>query len=352
VDDSLRAVRPLLLKRRTFKWTAYRSREAPIVAGALALDVGRFTARLLASAPITFRDTGEGVGLSASVTRRFHQTPSSAYVRRVPLVSSLAAAWWHRSQAAAFRRAFDELGPPVIAGEAVPISLPQTNDLRAYGLGDAFTEEMFQCCRTSKFKVLGYQDVYARVLSHIRGRNVRLLEVGIGVADPHAPSGMSRNHRAGASLTGWAHYFAGSEIHGADVDRRALVDTDLYRTHYVDQRDPTTLKGLGRELGAPLDVVIDDGLHTPEANANTVSAFLPLLRPDGVLVVEDILPEFDFLWHDIGLRLRPGYRMRFYPSTALRQERGPGGQAGIAVFARANSAPTSAATGGRSGRVV
>ena len=292
------------------------------------------------------------MGLSRYATRRFHQTLLSAAVRRAPLVRSLAAAWWHRSQAAAFQRAFDELGPPIIAGEVVPITLPEIGDLRSYGLGDAFTEEMFQWCRTSKFKVHGYQDVYARVLSHIRGRNVRLLEVGIGVADPHAPSGMEKDHRAGASLTGWAHYFAGSEIHGADVDRRALVDTDLYRTHYVDQRDPTTLGGLGRELGAPLDVVIDDGLHIPEANANTVTAFLPFLSPDGVLVVEDILPEFDSLWHDIGLHLRPEYRMRFYPSTALRQERGPGELAGIAVFARANPAPTSATTRGRSGLVV
>lgn len=98
--------------------------------------------------------------------------------------------------------------------------------------------------------------------------------------------------------------------------------------------------------------MIDDGLHIPEANANTVTAFLPFLSPDGVLVVEDILPEFDSLWHDIGLRLRPDYRMRFYPSTALRQERGPGELAGIAVFARANPAPTSATTRGRSGLVV
>jgi hypothetical protein len=277
---------------------------------------------LVASASIISHDSGDSVGFSAYVTRRFHQTRLSAAVRRFPLVRSLATAWWHRSQAAAFQQAFDELGPPVIGGEVVPITLPEIRDLRAYGLGDAFTEEMLQGCGTSKFKLFGYQDVYARVLSQIRGRSIRLLEVGIA---------------AGASLTGWAHYFEGSEIHGADVDRRALVDTDLYRTHYVDQRDPTALDGLVRELGAPLDVVIDDGLHIPEANAHTVAAFLPLLSPDGVLVVEDILPEFDFLWHAVGLRLRPEYRMRFYPSTALRHERGSG-ELGIAVFARANSA--------------
>ena len=316
------------------------------------MDIGRFAPGLLASASITFEDAGDSVGLSAYLTKRFHQTRLSAAVRGLPLARSLAAAWWRRSQTAAFQRAFDELGPPVIAGEAIPITLPQAGDLRAYGPGDAFTDEMFRWCRTSKFKFLGYQDVYARVLSHIRGRSVRLLEVGVGVADPRAPSGMQNNHLAGASLTGWAHYLAGSEIHGADVDRRVLVDTDLYRTHYVDQRDPTTLGRLARELGPPLDVVIDDGLHIPEANANTVAAFLPLLSPDGVLVVEDILPEFDFLWHNLALRLRPEYRMRFYPSTALRQERNPGELTGMAVFARANWAPSHATTAAWCGLVI
>lgn len=195
---------------------------------------------------------------------------------------------------------------------------------------------MVQWCKTTKFELLGYQDVYARVLSQIRNRRVRLLEVGI---------------LAGASLTGWAHYFEGSEIHGADVDRNALVDTDRYRTHYVDQRDPTTLRGLVAEIGMPLDVVIDDGLHIPEANANTAAAFLPLLSPDGVLIVEDILPEFDFLWHNVGLLIGPEYRIRFYPSAALRQGGVPV-QLGIAVFARANSAPVSAPAGGRSGPVA
>lgn len=279
------------------------------------------------------------MGLSEYLTSRFHQTPVSRAVRRIPGVRAAGQAWWQGTQARIFYSAFDGLMAPEMPGSPrTTVELPGNEAMKtgaAAGVGDAFTAEMGQWCNTSKFVLLGYQDVYGHILRHLRANHVRLLEVGIGVADPHAPSGMQQNHQAGASLVGWSHYFADSEIHGADIDRRTLKDTDRYRTHYVDQRDDSSLQDLAVELGAPLHVVIDDGLHTPEANAKTVAAFLPLLAPDGVFVVEDILPEFDDLWLGLGGRLRSEYRLTYYPSTLLRQQRKPTDRAGMAVFTRA-----------------
>lgn len=252
-------------------------------------------------------------------------------------------------QAAAFWSALDTIaagdasGAPAVAPDVPMPDQVAGRDAGTVEAGDRFAAEMAQWCATTKFQVaspwaMGYADVYGRALGHLRHRPIRLLEIGIGINDPNAPSGMQATHQVGASLLGWSNYFPQGEIHGADVDRRALVSTDRYRTHFVDQRDRASLNALALTLGSPLDVVVDDGLHTPEANANTIATFLPMLSADGVLVVEDILEEFGNLWHALSRRLRTEYRVTYFPASCLRQMRGPGTHAGIAVFTRAVSA--------------
>jgi len=207
--------------------------------------------------------------------------------------------------------------------------------------GEEFSREMAQWCSTSKFLSVslrpdscGYQDIYAQILKKLRGRDVRLLEIGIGINDPAVKSGMTVDHRPGASLLGWSNYFPGAEIHGADIDRRCLIDTDHYTTHFADQLDPQSLQRLARELGGGFDLVVDDGLHTPEANANVMAAFLPLLRPHGIMVIEDILMDFEPLWSGAAKYLPRGYRLDYFPSAVLRQSRGPRSEVGFAVLTR------------------
>lgn len=185
-------------------------------------------------------------------------------------------------------------------------------------------------CETSKFVSLGYQDVYARVLRHLRSTPVRVLEIGIGVNDPFAASGMSTQHLPGASLIGWSNYFREAELFGADVDRRVLGTNPYYKAHWVDQRNPESLYALAEMIGAPLDLIVDDGLHTAEANGNALAALLPLLSSRGVMVIEDILPEYNELWERVSDWLRPEYQVRFFPGYVLRSDR----LEGMAVFWR------------------
>ena len=273
-----------------------------------------------------------------NVKHRLHQTPLSRTVRKLPGIRSVAMRWWLSSQGKSFKSAFEGVSAPVTPFDhsRVLVDVPTVEDIRSHDArtvarGEEFSAEMARWCSTSKFQTLGYQDVYGRVLSHLREASPRVIEVGIGVNDPNAPSGMEAGHRPGASLVGWANYFPGGDIHGADVDPRVLVDTDIYRTHFVDQRDACALADLAAEIGAPLDLVVDDGLHTAEANALTVAALLPLLSSHGVLVVEDILEEYDPLWHGLSSWLRREYRVTFFSNKDLRSYR----EGGLAVFWRA-----------------
>ena len=288
------------------------------------------------------------MGFSEELTTRFHQTRLSGFVKRAPGISAVAQRWWIREQTKYFREALSTLGPPLDsapteAGSSqvlIPSLTDARNKLPEYvAAGEAFSDAMSEWCSTSKFisisrepESLGYQDVYAPILSHLTDCGARVLEIGIGVNDPHARSGMSYDHQPGASLRGWSYYLKGSEVHGADIDRRVLVDTDRYTTHYVDQLDVPSIRALAQEVGAPLDLIVDDGLHTPEANANVMTVLLPSLSPIGVMVVEDILPEYDPIWESLGGLLPSAYRCDFFPSRVLRQYRETGG--GIAVITR------------------
>jgi len=292
------------------------------------------------------------MNVARRIIHRLHQTPLSRAIRRSATLSHFVRRWWVASQSRIFLSVLRKIGPPQLPQSnaarehrALP-SVPALNQAIAklpqyVSAGEAFSAEMATFCSTSKFLSVtarqdscGYQDIYAGILLHLRGQAIKLLEVGIGVNDPSAPSGMARDHVPGASLVGWSRYFPNSEIHGADVDPRCMHHSEGYETHLVDQLDPGTLLKLAADLGSCFDVVVDDGLHTPEANVNVMAAFLPLLAPDGLMVIEDISSEFDALWFQAQSEMPLPYKLTYFPSSVLRQFRGPGGQCGIAVVVR------------------
>jgi hypothetical protein len=292
------------------------------------------------------------MNITRLVIHRLHQTPLSRAIRRSPTLNHFAERWWVASQSRIFLQGLRGIRAPqgspsgaTPAGQSPP-SIPPLEDavakLPAYvAAGEDFSAEMARHCSTSKFLSVtvrrdscGYQDIYAQILRHLRGKAAKMLEIGIGVNDPTSPSGMPAEHVTGASLVGWSRYFPGGEIHGADVDPRCMQQSESFTTHLVDQRDPASLERLGDRIGGDLDLVVDDGLHTPEANINVMAAFMPLLAPTGLLVIEDISAEFDTLWFRAQKEMPSEYTMTYFPSSVLRQFRGAGGQGGIAVIAR------------------
>jgi hypothetical protein len=95
--------------------------------------------------------------------------------------------------------------------------------------------------------------------------------------------------KKGGSLVLWRELFdERSFIYGMDVN----PDVPLFtRDGHVKVLvlDSTDAVQVGRALrGLRFDVIIDDGLHTPEAQLGTFRALLPFLAPDGVYVIEDV----------------------------------------------------------------
>lgn len=290
------------------------------------------------------------MAITRDAMNRLYQTRFSRALRKSPTASYAAQRWWSHTQLEYFKNVCQTIGQPSLSYtaniEPPAVEVPTLGEVVAklpeYVLaGQRFSDEMAQWCSTSKFlsytartDSTGYQDVYAQILKNLRGHPIRMVEIGIGVNDPSVVSGMSADHRPGASLEGWCGYFPGSEVHGADVDRRCLIDTENYKTHFVDQRDPSSLRDLAHKIGGGFDLVVDDGLHTPEANVNVMAAFLPLLNPHGIMVVEDVMTDFEPLWLSASDFLPTHYELAYFPHSVLRQLRGYRGQCGIAVITR------------------
>jgi SAM-dependent methyltransferase len=134
-----------------------------------------------------------------------------------------------------------------------------------------------------------YTTVYSVLFKKYRTRPARIFEMGLGSNDPDIPFTM-RNGRPGASLRGWRDLFPRAYVYGADIDHDSLFQEERIKTFYCDQLDPAVIRQLWSQpdLRDPLDIIIDDGLHTLEGNTCLLEASLDRLSPGGVYVVEDI----------------------------------------------------------------
>jgi hypothetical protein len=155
-----------------------------------------------------------------------------------------------------------------------------------------------------------YTQVYSAVFKGWFDRPLRMLELGLGTNNPAMLSNMGVFGAPGASLRGWRDLFPQASIYGADIDRGILFEEDRIKTFYCDQLDQSSILKVWSDpaLRAGADIIIEDGLHTFEANVSFLEGSLDHLRPDGIYVIEDIAWEDVEKWND---RLERVYSKRY-----------------------------------------
>lgn len=134
----------------------------------------------------------------------------------------------------------------------------------------------FRCSRergTAKWH--HYFPVYDRHLGAHAGRDLRLLEIGVG---------------RGGSLEMWREFLgAGAQIIG--LDARAEVSSlahDNVLIRIGNQNDRAFLRALVAQFGS-FDVIIDDGSHVPSHQITALEELFPALSTDpGIYIVEDL----------------------------------------------------------------
>lgn len=136
-----------------------------------------------------------------------------------------------------------------------------------------------------RFHHHGYASTYAKYLEPFLTNPPQVI-VEIGVLK-------------GSGLAIWCELFPQSRVIGLDIDLShfrentpALVDRGAFTRNKplvgeFDQLNPQTTELLKLLAGRTADLVVDDGLHSDEAIANTFNAIRPYLSPTFVYIVED-----------------------------------------------------------------
>jgi hypothetical protein len=131
---------------------------------------------------------------------------------------------------------------------------------------------------TDKWGSHWYTQHYQRYFGPLKRKRLNLLEIGVG--------GYELSDNGGASLRMWKAYLRKSRIVGIDLyDKRHLSE------HRIDirqcgQTDSEAMLRLSDEYGG-FDIIIDDGSHLNEYVIKTFHLLFPLLRQNGIYVVED-----------------------------------------------------------------
>lgn len=131
-----------------------------------------------------------------------------------------------------------------------------------------------------------YTPYYYNLFNLRRDSIKKVLEMGIGSAKymHYHPA----HYVTGASLRMWRDFFPNATIYGADVAPEMLFKDKRIKTFICDEMNKDDIKKLIKKTGSDIDIFIDDGLHTPQAQIFLCKTIMPLLKKDVVYLIEDV----------------------------------------------------------------
>jgi hypothetical protein len=136
--------------------------------------------------------------------------------------------------------------------------------------------------RTDKNTTHSYLELYERILNKKKETATEVLEIGIGVVDHICGDG--------GSIKLWNDYFLNATVHAVDIKH---IDSVWYKI----KNQPRIIlhtsvnaydKAFADSLNTKFDFILDDGPHTLDSMKKCVQLYLPLLKEDGILIIEDV----------------------------------------------------------------
>lgn len=131
---------------------------------------------------------------------------------------------------------------------------------------------------TDKWGPHSYSRHYETQFARFQDRDIAMLEIGVGGYEDPASGG--------ASLRMWAEYFPRARLFALDIHDKRPHATDRIRIYRGSQDDAELLSRINLDAGG-LDIIIDDGSHINRHVITTFEILFPLLKQDGVYVIED-----------------------------------------------------------------
>jgi hypothetical protein len=155
---------------------------------------------------------------------------------------------------------------------------------------------------TDKYSKHHYTETYYKLFKKRAVK--RLFEVGVA---------------GGHSLRLWEEFFPEALIFGFDRFPRCMIEEGRIKTFLGDQTNFDELRSAASAACGSdyvLDIIIDDGAHTPELQTSTALKLLPFLSPNGIYVIEDVYADPD----DIIRRLPRNYKYSHVRTGKLKDD--------------------------------
>lgn len=123
---------------------------------------------------------------------------------------------------------------------------------------------------TDKYHLGYYEHFYEKEFEPYVKKPINILEIGI---------------RGGGSIKIWKeHFHPDSNVYGGDIEPfNKIENTTCYEIDMYSQA------ALNLFEDSYFDIVVDDGPHTYESFESVISKYYSKLKPNGILIVEDII---------------------------------------------------------------
>ncbi len=136
-----------------------------------------------------------------------------------------------------------------------------------------------------------YSNVYESLFCKLRNKKLNLMEIGLGSVDQNIDfhmKFMGKDYKPLASLYAWRDYFKKAKIYGADIDKKILKNSKKIKTFYVDMLNPKSINDMWKKINNKIDIFIDDGFHSFEANTILFNGSFEFIKKNGFYIIEDV----------------------------------------------------------------
>jgi len=129
-----------------------------------------------------------------------------------------------------------------------------------------------------------YIEIYEKLFEKKKYDSNVILEIGIG----------DLYKKNGGSIKLWRDYFPNSTIYGLDIRDIRHVNDEIIKKDRINLYTSTNAYDknfIEKEFinkNIKFDILIDDGPHTLDSMIFFIKNYLPLLKEDGIFVIEDI----------------------------------------------------------------
>lgn len=122
-----------------------------------------------------------------------------------------------------------------------------------------------------------YTEFYNLFYGHFKNDVKLVFELGISL---------------GRSLRMWEKFFINAHIYAGDIDKDLLFQKKRVHTFYCDQLNKKSIVAMWKTINKKnFDLIIDDGLHTNQANIIFFQNSYKYLRSGGIYIIEDVKNE-------------------------------------------------------------